>query len=459
MSTGQGSALVASRGISVFNERSDKEDDGPVSHRLSPGQTGIAEYRLTPAPDGGTRYFDSFALDAHFEINGALNVDLLRSAVNQAAGSHQALTAFETGANGTWSTGRVPSFTFQMLEQAGTDEARSAAISAAVAFVDNFLKDDSKTFAVLLQQTGHQACILTIVIDHFWVDGMSIQLVLDSISLAYSAGHTAISGTGKDDPQGDLVTWIEDQWSDVDRYLEREVTFWNRLLGGDSAQIVTQFTHRGESGAEHSNVRVDRLSDTDVATLRRDAAAAGVTLFAHMLARYATYHQRVTRGGRLVVKTSLAGRHRRKDLTVVAPAAREVYLPLADLVTSSELETNRNVQNRIAEALAHSRVSDWFLWKHLWPGDYTHMSIAPFYFAIRQIDRRLKLDGVIVEDLFLPLQGVWEGVDWAIEIDDNGASSTYGWHGMHAASEIEHSINAVLGRRPIPPISMAADRQ
>jgi Condensation domain len=418
-----------------------------VSHRLAPGQTGIAEYRLTSARSGGTRYFDAYALDVHFEIHGALDVDLLRSAVSLAAGSHQALTAFETGANGIWSTGRAPSFTSQVLEQAGTDEARSAALSAAAGFVDSFLKDDSKTFAVLLQQTAPRAYVLTIVIDHFWADGMSTQTVLDSISLAYS-GHTAAPGAEKDDGRGDLVTWIEDQWSDVDQYLEQEVTFWDRLLGRDSEQVATQFTHRGESAAEHPSVRVDRLSDTELATLQRDAAAAGVTLFAHLLARYATYHQRVTKGGRLVVKTSLSGRLKRQDLTVVAPAVRDVYLPLADLVTSSELETNRNVQNRIAEALAHSRVPDFFLWKHLWPGDYAHMSIPPFYFSLRSINRRLELDGVIVDDLLVPLQDVWEGVDWGIDIEDRGALSTYSSHGRHTAGQIEHSISALLGLRP-----------
>jgi hypothetical protein len=315
----------------------------------------------------------------------------------------------------------------------------------AADFVNKFLASATATYGALLQPLRCDEHVLTIVIDHLWADGMSTQVLLDTIAGLYDCklenSKPAISET-----HASIEDWISRQWRDVDRYLEREVEFWRSLLGDRSSSVVNQSTVRDNHQIESEpRNRVDRLDGLEWAALKREAGAAGVTLFAYLLARYATWHRDTARGQRLVIKTSLAGRTGLGDRHLVGPLARDVYFPLSDLLDSSELETSRNVQTRLGTIIANSRVSDFYLWDHLWPADYDHLAAPPLYISVRRIGRRLVLGGVEVQDLFMPILSVSEGVDWGIEIDESGATSMYTWKSHETPSWAQKVVTHTLG--------------
>lgn len=251
-----------------------------------------------------------------YRLSGALDIALLRRCIDEVIKRHEVLrTVYPVVAGRPVQHIQAPArcdlrvFDFrQFPADEREDEARRVTVAEAKTRFD---LTKGPLFRPLLLQVGDEDYIFAVVVHHIAIDGWSLWLLIKEIAEFYRAFH---EGRPPELPQAHIQYADFAHWqrrSLTDARLDNHRDYWRKTLGTNppAPKLRTDYAPEAARTFESATFQASIPADV-VEKLREIGRSEGATLFAVLLAGFATLLMRYTGQEDFVVGSVISSRER-----------------------------------------------------------------------------------------------------------------------------------------------------
>ncbi len=248
------------------------------------------------------------------ELVGPLDVNALSNALSNIVARHESLrTVFiDAGEYPVQLIRPVESSGFDLIEEDATDLNTSALMARVKTLTGGpFILHQGPLFRSHLLRVKDQQNVLVVTGHHTVLDGWSVGLLLNEVSVLYNAD---VSGASTKLPElpiqyADYTVWQRDILSG-DRF-DAEIAWWRDNLRDVPEAINLPFDRSRLETTDYSGCSLSVEISTEILTgLKELATSEGATLFMVLEAAFASLLHRIGGDETLVIGTAVAGRAR-----------------------------------------------------------------------------------------------------------------------------------------------------
>lgn len=369
------------------------------------------------------------------EIDGPLDIDALRSALNALVDRHEALRT-SIGFDGGAPVQRIaasPAAGGPQVELALVDLRpvpaleRAGALRAemAAAVRRPFDLTVAPLWRVTLYALGPTRHCLFLVVHHLVTDGWSMELIKRDLSVAYRAARLGAAPPGPELAVqfADLAEWAVGAASR--ERTRRELAYWRQQLAVQRPPLrLPGYRHRATAATFDGDAVRGETDEPTTRMLRASAGAAGVSLFSLMLSVFSLVLSRYAGQSSFHIGFPLAVRDQPESQDVVGFFNNTLVLSCDLADSQTVLDLMHRTHERVVGALAHPHVPFETLVSELAadrrPGRNPYFDV--WFNLLSYPSHPMDIDGARVREVRPPLAGAL--FDLSVYVRDTGATIT-----------------------------------
>ncbi|NBS35746.1 MAG: hypothetical protein EBS82_07990, partial [Methylocystaceae bacterium] len=204
-------------------------------------------------------------------------------------------------------------------------------------------------------RVGREDHVLILVLHHIAGDGVSMPVLVEELSVAYSARRQAAipEFTPLAVSYSDYAAW-QREWFEESGELDRQLAYWREALSGapDLLSLPTDYTRSADRSRKAGYVPVQIDSKTTQA-LEALAQSHGTTLFAVLMGLYGSLLGRLSRQDDVLIGFPLAGRDQVEIEGLIGFFVNTLVLRVDVGGSPRVYDLIERVKARAVEALSH----------------------------------------------------------------------------------------------------------
>jgi amino acid adenylation domain-containing protein len=357
------------------------------------------------------------------ELHGALRIESLRSALDQAVARHEALRAV-IAPDGTFLEIRPP-FSVQMplvdlseLDPAGQEREIEALLEQECETPFD-LAEGPLIRAFVVRESGDRHR-LVVTVHHIVCDGWSSSVLFSDLGRLYAADRVGIPA--RLDPAASFRDYVVEQTSPEHvAAATADEEYWAAQYPDGAPALDLPLasprpaTKTYASGREHLRIGSELYAD-----VKEVGATAGATLFATLLAAFEVLVHRLSGQADFVVGIPLAGQLELENPALVAHCVNTVPLRARVEPEAPFDEHLRAVRQDLARAQGHSRTTFGTIVRRLRiPRDRSRTPLVPITFTTDKLGAPFDFGDVAVAALASPRS--YSNFELAINLVDSGS--------------------------------------
>jgi acyl carrier protein len=382
----------------------------PYAAGTDSGASIIQESSILEVDEG---QWPSRPISVAFRVHGAIDEDRLRRALSSVMAAHESLRTQFRRDGDTVRRVVIPDVEPPLVvDPSGGAEDDLEWIQR---WMTPFDFGTAPLFRVVWRKRSGDRHLLLLVFDHIIIDGWSLQLFCERLSLAY----TGESLVAEPVSFGQWARWQRERLSGA--HLASLVERGRKLLDEGPEMLGTPLEgYRAGADPIGLGLLEFRVDAATTVRLRELGRSLGVSTFAVLLGAFALAVSEKTDRTRLVFNTSTANRRLPAHEHIIGPLYGHVPV-VVDLAGAGGLaEAARRAHTAVAEANELSEIPYAMRHKLLWPEhDGSRPKNPILYFALNPEVDELALPGAEVTPLEYDWQSIPPGVEtWLIEKKD-----------------------------------------